>query len=342
MTRHFRALTVAALATVLVVASGCSGSDDKGGGGSTEGGKADRVTYITAFGAFGRDAFAWVAKEKGYFSEAGIDVTIQKGAAVDTNLTALASGKAQFGALDFTGATIQAGKNKFKDWRAIAAIHQQTLVSIMTLEGTPIKSPKDLAGKKLAAAKGSVNQLLFPAYAGLAGLDPKTVTFVDTQPTQLNALMVAGKVDALSTFLISQGGLKKAAGGKNPVVFPYSEYLNDLFGNAIITTPSLAQNNPGLVKRFRDAALEGLKYAIDHPDEAAQILNKAEPTADLTAAKGEITLMKPYVTPTGGAPIGAIDEGKVAKAIAILEGAGLMPTGLKPSDIVALDLTPKA
>lgn len=345
MTRHFRALSLVALATVLVLASGCGGSDDDSSGSANGTSKAgpDKVSYITAFGAFGRDSFAWVAKEKGYFADAGIEVTIEKGAAVDTNLTALAAGKVQFAAMDFTGASIQAGNKKFQDWRAIAAIHQQTLVSIMTLEGTGITSPKDLAGKKVAAAKGSVNQMLFPAYAQLAGLDAKTVSFVDTQPTQLNALMVSGKVDALSTFLISQNALKKAAGGKSPVVFPYSDFLTDLFGNVITTTPKLAEENPDLVNRFRDAAMKGLKYAIEHPEEAAQILNKAEPTADVAAATSEIQLMTPYVTPSGGEPIGTIREERVARAIAILEGAGRVPSGsLKPTDVVNFDLTPKA
>lgn len=46
----------------------------------------DKVTYLTAFGAVGRDAFAWVAQEKGYFKESGLDVTIQLGAATGENL----------------------------------------------------------------------------------------------------------------------------------------------------------------------------------------------------------------------------------------------------------------
>lgn len=344
MTRNLRALTLAVLATVLAVSSGCSSSSGSSDTSSSSGSKnLDKITYVTAFGAFGRDAFAWVAKDKGYFKDAGIDVTVQKGAAGDANLTALASGKAQFVSLDFTGATISAGKKTFTDWRAIAAVQQQTLVSVMSLPGKGISQPRDLAHKKIAAAAGSVNQKLFPAYAKLAGFDASSVTFVNSQPTQLNALLVGGQVDALSTFLLSQDGLKKAAGGKTPVVLPYSNYLTDLFGNVIVATPELMQKNPDLVKRFRDALLKGLKYSIDHPDEAAAIMNKAEPTGStVAAAVSEIKLMTPYVTPSGGAPIGAMDEQKVARSIAILESAGLVPSGMKPADILAPDFTPKA
>ena len=63
------------------------------GGGSV----LERVTYLTGLGAFGREAFAWVAAAKGYFRDAGLEVTIVPGAAGDENLKKIAAGTAQFG-----------------------------------------------------------------------------------------------------------------------------------------------------------------------------------------------------------------------------------------------------
>jgi len=341
MLKHLRAIALVALAATVMSAAACS-SDSKTTPAPAGAAKTpDKVTYITAFGAVGRDAFAWVAQDKGFFKDANLDVTIQLGAAVDSNLTALAAGQAQFAAVDLTGATIQAGKKKFTDFRAIAAIHQQTLVSIVGLQGGTVTQPKDLEGKKIGAATGSVNQLLFPAYAQLAGIDAKKVTFVNVAPTALTALLVSKQVDALSTFLIGRGGIEKAAGTK-AIIMPYSDYLSDLFGNALVTSASLAQSNPDLVKRFRDAMLKALQWTIENPDDAAQILKKANPTADVAAATGEIKLMTPYVKPTGNAPIGSFDQQRVARSIAILQGAGLMPAGLTPDAVVAFNLTPVA
>jgi NitT/TauT family transport system substrate-binding protein len=340
MLKHLRVITAVAVAAMAIATSGCSKATPApapGGGAATT---PDKVTYVTAFGAVGRDAFAWVAQEKGFFRDAGLDVTIQLGAAVDANLSALAAGQAQFAALDFTGAMIQAGKGKFKDFRAIAAIHQQTLVSIVSLEGSSVAQPKDLEGKKVGAATGSVNQLLFPAYAQLAGINPSKVTWVNVAPPQLPALLASNQVDALSTFLIGRGGIEKAA-GKKAIIMPYSDYLSDLFGNALVTTAALAKDNPAMVKRFREAAVKALQWTIENPEDAAAILKKAQPAADVAAATGEIKLMTPYVKPTGtNAPIGSLDQQRVARAIAILQGAGLMPAGLAPDAVVAFDLTP--
>lgn len=338
MIRRFRVgAAVLLAATLAVTASGCSGSgDDK----KTSSSKTpDKVSYLTAFGAVGRDAFAWVAQDKGYFKEANLDVTINLGAATGENLKALAGGQAQFVNLDAVGAWILAGKGEYKDARAIMSVHQQNLVSIITLEGNGITSPKDLEGKKIGAATGSVNQLLWPAYAKLAGVDQSKVQFIAMQTTQLAGALANKQVDALSIFLLAQKSIEKAALGKKPVVMPYSTYMSDLYGNAIFTSTKIAKDNPDLAKRFRGAMLKALKYTVEHPQEAADIMKKAQPASDVASALSEITLMTPYVGT--GSVVGTFDEQRVARAIATLQGSGLIGAGLTPKDAVDFSIAPK-
>jgi NitT/TauT family transport system substrate-binding protein len=94
------------------------------------------------------------------------------------------------------------------------------------------------------------------------------------------------------------------------------------------------------VKKFTDAAMKGLQYSLDHPEEAAAILHKAEPTAAEPAAIGEINAMKPYVSSPNGAPLGHLDQERVARSIAILQGNGLMPAGLTPEKVVDFSFIP--
>jgi NitT/TauT family transport system substrate-binding protein len=330
--------TLALFALVLTVAAGTTVAGCRDAPEAAPG--SDRVTYVTAFGAVGRDAFAWVAQEKGYFAAAELDVTIQLGAATSENLRVLAAGQAQFIHNDLVGSWILAGKGDHTDIRAIAATHQQTLVSILALEGGPVRTAKDLEGRKVGAATGSVNQLLFPAYAKRVGIDASKVQWVNTQPANLPTLLASGQVDALSTFLIGARGIEKAAGGRKTIVLPYGDQLKDLFGNGLITTAAIARDRPDLARRFRDAMLKALEYTVDHPDEAAQILKKAQPAADLTAAVGEITLMTPYVR-AAGIRVGSIDEARVGRAIATLEEGGLIKPGLKPEAVVDFGLVPR-
>ncbi|MFD4554328.1 ABC transporter substrate-binding protein [Streptomyces sp. NPDC058469] len=336
MIRSYRTATVFCTAVTLLAAAACDSNSASKSGSSAK----DHVTYVTAFGAAGRDAFAWVAEQKGYFRQAGIDVQIELGKATGENLKALASGKTQFASLDLTGATISAGaKNStaYRDFRAVLAIHQRTLVSIMAMQGSGISTPKDLQGKRIAAAANSVNQLLFPGYARLAGVDTAGIHWIAVQPVQLGPALASGKADALSTFLIGRPTIEKAtvqARSKHVVVFPYSTYLPDLYGNATVTTTSLAAKKPDLVKRFRTALLKGLKYTIQHPDEAGTLLHAKHPETDATAATAEIKLMTPSVTAEGESSIGLITEARMRRALTSLQNAGVIQPGMTPQDIV--------
>lgn len=342
--RFTRIAAAVTMVTLLAAAAGCGSSTKSASKGP------DKVTYLTAYGIVGRDAFAWVAQDKGFFKKNNLDVKIQIGSAASANLKVLSAGKAQFASLDFTGAMIAAGNGKTKgqEFQAIAAIHQRNLSSIISLPKSNITTPKDLEGKTLVTATGGVGGLLFPAYAKLAGIDPGRVTFKQVATTQVTQTLVSGQAQGAATFLIGTGAIKKAAKVSSVNVLPYSNYLTDVYGNAMITTPQLAKSNPDEVKRFRDAMLEALSWTIKNPAAAAKILGKYNPAANTPVAQasavGEITAMAPYVvSSSSGTAIGAIDKQRVARSIALLESQGLIKPGvLTPDKIVDFAVTPKA
>jgi NitT/TauT family transport system substrate-binding protein len=331
-----RTFALAAVAPFVAAAAGCGSSSAETAGKSTT-----KITYVTAFGTVGRDAFAWVAQDKGWFKDAGLDVTIKPGAGTGEDLKLVSSGQADFMAGDLTGVTISEGSGTYSGIRAFAALHQRTLVSIISLKKSNISRPKDLDGKTIAQATASVNKMLFPAYAKLTGIDASTVHWQDVDPTQLAGLLATGRVDALSTFLIGQRGIEAVC--KQPtVMMPFSDYLTDLYGNALFTTDKMIKDNPTAVKKFRDVMLRALQYSIKNAKESANILHKYEPAADVTAAVGEIELMAPYVSSSSsGVPVGAIDSDRVARVIALLRNTDLVKSGTKPTDVVDFTLTPK-
>ena len=333
--RLIRAAGVAAMVLVLA-ATGCGS-----GGGKSKAAAVDKLNYLTSFGTFGREAYVWVGVEKGYFKDAGIELAIKPGTGTGDNLKLIASGQADFSPCDFTGTLIQIGKDKLPV-TAIAAIHQRSLAGIMTLESTGIATPKDLEGKSIGDPAGSTNGLMFPAYAKLAGIDAGKVKWVNIPPPQLPTVLAAGSVDAIGQFVVGRPTIEKAANGRKAVVLPYSDYLTDLYGNAVVTSTKIAKDKPDLVKRFRDALLKALEYSVDHPDEAAAILVKNQPTQDAKVASAELQLMAAFVRSAGsGAAVGALDSQRVARSIAILQGANAIPPGMTPEQVVSFDLTPK-
>jgi NitT/TauT family transport system substrate-binding protein len=322
------AILLAVATTVAMTASACSSTDNNAAG------NADKVTYLTSFNTFGRDAYAYVAQEKGYFTEARLDVTINPGAATVEVLKLVASGRADFGVGDFTTTVITAAKEKLPV-TAVAMVHQRSLSAIVTLADRRISTPADLMGKRIGDQPGSTNQVMFPVYAKAAGIDASKVEFVPAAPPALPQLLVSGQVDGIGQFVVGTPLIEKAAQGRKVATLPYGDLLPDLYGNALVASKDLPAKNPDLVKRFREALLKGLQYSIDHPEETGQILRKFQPTQDPVVAAAEVTLMGPAVRPTDG-PIGRIDELRVQKTIQLLTEANAIPPGsIAAKDIVA-------
>lgn len=338
MRRLSRSVIAAAAATALLLASACSGSDDGGKSGSLE-----KVTYLTSFGNFGRDAYAYVAKEKGFFEEAGFDVEILPGQGTNDVINKILADKAQFGPIDMTGGLLQMGNGAAKDFVAVAAIQQRTMAAIVTLEDANISTPKDLEGKTIADTPASVVRNLFPTYAQMADVDASKVTWVDGEAQALMGMVASGTVDAIGQFVVGKPTLESIAKGKKAVFLPYSDVMTDLYGNVLITSKKLASDNPEKVKKFTEALLKGLEYAIENPQETGEILQKYVPEANPQAAAAELELMAAFVRSEGtGAQIGVIETERVARSIAILQGAGAIPDGLTPEQIVDVNVAPRS
>lgn len=339
-----RIRSVAIAATTVIAALGvvgCDSSGDRTTPAANSNKAPDKVGYVTGFGSFGRESYAWVADKKGFFKDANIEVTITPGAAGETNTNLLESGKAQFAVVDFATLLTQIGSGKHTDIQAVEAIQQRTVSSVITLEGKGITGPKDLVGKKIGVAPGSVLQPMFMGYAQLAGFDGKTIQWVNGTPQALPGLLAGGQVDALLQYLVGAPAIEAAA-HKPTVTLPYSDYLADPYGSVLITTTKTIKENPDLVKRFVGALAKGLAYAVSNPDEAGDILHGAVAAQDPKTASAELKLMKQYVVGTdSGQAVGSFDQARVARAIASLQSLSRFPAGLTPDKVIDFDLAPK-
>ncbi|SCE95169.1 NitT/TauT family transport system substrate-binding protein [Micromonospora matsumotoense] len=342
MTRLTRTVAAATLATALALVSACSGGSDSADAKNGDGKSLEKVTYLTSFGNFGRDSYVWVAKDKGFFKEAGFDVEIKPGQGTGAVIQTIVGGQADFGPIDLTGGLLQVGNGVAKDFVAVAAIQQRTMAAIVSVEGKNIATPKDLEGKKLADTPGSVVRNLFPTYARMAGVDYNKVTWVNGDAQTLMGTLASGQVDGIGQFVVGQPTVE-AVTRKKPVVLPYSNVMQDLYGNALITSSKIAKENPEKVKKFTAALLKGLEYALAKPQEAAEILKKNVDTTNPAAAAAELQLMAGYVrSSNSGTAIGTLDSDRVAKSIAILQGAGALKSNITPDQIIDFSLVPKA
>lgn len=154
--------------------------------------------------------------------------------------------------------------------------------------------------------------------------------------------LAAGQVDGIGQFVVGQPTIE-AVTKKKAVMLPYSNVMQDLYGNVLITSSRIAKEKPDMVKRFSAALMKGLEHALTNPQEAGDILKKNVDASNPAAAAAELRLMAGYVrSSNSGTQIGTLDSGRVAKSIAILQGAGSLKQNITPDQIIDFDLAPKA
>jgi NitT/TauT family transport system substrate-binding protein len=300
---------------------------------------ADAVTFITDFGFNGRHAYYYVALDKGYYKDAGMDVQIVRGQGSTDAVKQVASGTAQFGFAD-TSAVIFAKANDGIPIKLVSVIYAKPPHAIYVLKDSGISKPKDLEGRKLADTAFSSIPKMFGAYAKAAGIDASKVTWIVTGSDALPGMLALGRVDGIGQYTVGEPLLKKAATPKDIVALAYSDAGLDYYGSGIVTMESTLQSNPDLVKRFIAATLRGLKDAIASPQQAGEIMHKYHREVDEGVARDE-TIKVGQLATVPGAAIGSIDPARLQRTVDIVAGAYTLKSTIKPDDIYAPNMVPK-
>ncbi|HVW89280.1 MAG TPA: ABC transporter substrate-binding protein [Gaiellaceae bacterium] len=293
------------------------------------------LRYATSFGNFGRDAYVYVAAAKGYFRQAGFDVSITAGNGSEDDMKLIAAGKIDYAPVDLTAAVVARADENLPG-KVGSRVHQHTLSAEFAVAGGSIRTAKDLAGKKIGDFPGSTTEVMFPLFARKIGIDPKSVKFVPANPQSEPALLASGQLDAVGQFTVGVP-LYHAATKKKILVFPYARYFPDLMGIGIATSDKRIESDPDQVRAFVAALNKGLAYSLAHPAEAGRIMHKAQPLTDAKIAADELRIMKPYVltAQTRAHGIGYVDPARVASTIQLVDSGFHPKRHLKVSDVYA-------
>jgi NitT/TauT family transport system substrate-binding protein len=342
--RQFATTALLAGTAPLVIPAGCGTTSSR----KTK--PLDKVTYATGFGDTAREGFARLGVAKGFFRQAGIDVTVIPGQPSTFNLKLLSANKAQFADIDFVSAIINQAPVKgdtFSDFAITGVLQDKTLVSFIARGDTGITTPSDLEGKTVGAASATAaSHLLVGAYAKLANFNAGKMRWQYFPTTELPSLVAQGKLAAGASYVVDspsyQNASTKAGHPAKVKVLAYSDYVTDLYGSVTVTRSQLLHDNPDLVQRFTNALFRSIRWSVDHPDEAEKLLPQLVPelrnTPGVTATTmGVMAGYVPKMPASGQPPL--FDEARVARALALLEGQGLIKPGvLTPRTLIRLNL----
>lgn len=239
-----------------------------------------KVTVVLDYTPNTNHTGLYVAKEKGYFKEKGIDVDIVQ-PPEDGAEALVASGKADFGvSYQDSMANVLAGDAKMPI-TAIAAIIQHNTSGIMARTNEGIDRPKGLEGKRYSTWNSPVELNTIKKVMEVDGGDFDKLSLIPSTPLDEVAALKEKQTDAIWVF---EGWGKVNADIKDyPVDYWNFKDIDDTFDfytPVLIANNSTIEDDKELVQDFVDATRKGYEYAIDNPKESADILLENDDSLD--------------------------------------------------------------
>lgn len=262
---------LAAVALLAVTATACGSSSSGASGSSSDGVTTVKVGVIPIVDV----APVYLGVKQGFYKKRGLDLTLetsQGGAAI---VPGVVSGQFQFGFSNTT--SLMVAQSRDVPVRAVANGVASTgkagadFGGVVVKGDSPVKSAKDLAGKKVAVnTLKNIGDTSVRESVRKAGGDPRSVRFVELPFDQMPAALDAGQVDAAWVVEPSLSVAKEQ--GARVVASNFVDVSPDLTIALYFTSDKLAQQDPELVKKFAEATRESLAYAAGHPDEVRETL----------------------------------------------------------------------
>jgi NitT/TauT family transport system substrate-binding protein len=279
-----------------------------------------KLKVVLNFQADGALGGFYHALDRGYYRDAGLDVSLDFSNGSADAITRTASGLYDLGVGDISTLVEFAVKNPDTAPRAVFLLYNKSPSAIIALKASGIAKPTDLYGRTLGQGAADAPSRMFPALAHLAGVDVNRIEKKQITPRLRDSMLLTRQVDAVTGFDQTVWFNLKASGTKfeDVTIIYYADYGLDVYGNAILASRKILQTDPGLVARFVRASARGWREAIADPKLGVASLRRFNEVAplELEAERldwvGSRLIVTPYTRQEG---IGAFDRARLAQNI---------------------------
>jgi NitT/TauT family transport system substrate-binding protein len=286
----------------------------------------------------------FVALDKGFWKEEGLEVEIVRGYGSADAVQKVASGANAIGYGD-TGSLVVGRANEGVDVKLIGMLLGLPPHAVIYKMDQPLTKPADFEGKKIGAAAGDSVRRVFPAFAKTAGFDINKVQFETIGYEIYSAELLSGRIDGLAEYYAAKPNYDKAAkeNGLELGILKFSDFGLDIYSNGFLAKESFIAQNPDQVRAFLKGVYRGFAYAYKNVDESVDIFLKHEPTLDREVVKQQFLLDKPAVLNKDvlANGYGHIDTKKMQTTIDVMKVAyelsGKVP---QPEEMFTLEFLP--
>ncbi|MFU0792105.1 MAG: ABC transporter substrate-binding protein [Virgibacillus proomii] len=268
-------LIIFALIIALLTACNTNGEEKKEKGDQAK--ELKKVSVVLDWTPNTNHTGLYVAKEKGYFKDEGLDVEIKMPGEAGADQL-VASGKADFGVSYQEGIT----EARVQDIPiiSIAAIIQHNTSGFASLKEKNITKPRDFEDKTYGGWGAPVEKAVLSSLMKQEDANLEKVNIVNMGETDFFTA-VNRDIDFAWIYYGWTGVEAELRNEELNMIYltDYSEKL-DYYTPVLATNEDMIKKDPETIKKFLSAVTKGYELAIDNPEEAANILIEAVPDLD--------------------------------------------------------------
>lgn len=332
---------VAALGLTLAACGSDSGGDAAGSGddsGANGGNGLEQVAFQLNWVPGGFNAGFALAREKGYYEDEGIFVSIVPGNGSSTTAQLAASGNAQIAYADAVPVTQLIAKDA--PIKVISTLYQSPPAQVTALADSGIDSLEDLEGRKVATATGAAETPLLPLLFDANDIDTDAVELVGTPKEAMVPQLLQGNVDAILGSMDFYG-IQLSDRKVETVDFPFYEYGVATVSTSIIASDSFLEEKPEVARGFVAASLKGWEEALKDPEGAIEALVTLFPDVDAEQAIKELAATQELFCANQAEFVGKATPEAWERHQEVLEKVGSLPEGVDPSKYYTYDYLPE-
>lgn len=226
-------------------------------------------TIDVSYAPFESLALFWIAEDQDFFAQNNLNI---KSHIYDTGagaLNGLLNGEVNI-AVGTTEFPLVERTLKQENVQTVATISKSEFIYIVGRKDHGIETISDLTGKKIGTTFGTIAQFFLGRFLNLNGINLNDVTLVNLEqpPEWINAVVNAD-VDAVST---AQPYANSAKNSLDENAVFWSLQSSQPLYSQVISTNSWIDSNPELVERFLNCLLLAENFAINHVNEAKEIV----------------------------------------------------------------------
>lgn len=210
----------------------------------------------------------YMAKEKGYYDELGIDLEIIE-YSNNHNITSKVIEKSSIYGIGKSSLIVD--RFEGKDIVLLSSFFQNSPLVLISLEKSNIKSPKNLVDKKIMITKDARDALAIKAMIVSQGIKMDKLN-IQNHSFDINDL-INDKTDVMACYLSNEPLILKEKKIKYTILNPY-DYGFDFYEGILFTSQKELKENPNRVKNFNQASIKGWEYAFNNIEETAKIIHE--------------------------------------------------------------------